>query len=53
MMVRKVKRYWRRFYRAHKEGCDLVGDFIGAVCIIILMFELYIIRVMLAGHLWD
>lgn len=28
-MVRRIKRKWRRFYRTHREGCDLVGDFIG------------------------
>lgn len=23
-MVRRIKRKWRRFYRTHREGCDLV-----------------------------
>lgn len=30
-MVRQIKRKWRRFYRTHREGCELVGDFIGAL----------------------
>lgn len=32
------------------EGCELVGDFIGAVSIFVFLFELYIIGVMLGGH---
>ena len=43
-MVRQIKRKWRRFYRTHREGCELVGDFI------VFLFELYIIGVMLGGH---
>lgn len=46
-MVRQIKRKWRRFYRTHREGCELVGDFIGAVSIFVVLFELYIIGVML------
>lgn len=46
-MVRQIKRKWRRFYRTHREGCELVGDFIGAVSIFVFLFELYIIGVML------
>lgn len=49
-MVRQIKRKWRRFYRTHREGCELVGDFIGAVSIFVFLFELYIIGVMLGGH---
>ena len=30
-MVRQIKRKWRRFYRTHREGCELVGDFVGAL----------------------
>ena len=41
-MVRQIKRKWRRFYRTHREGCELVGDFIGAVSIFVFLFELYI-----------
>lgn len=48
-MVRKVKRYWRRFYRAHREGCDLAGDFIGVISVFVLMFELYFIGILLGG----
>ena len=46
-MVRRIKRKWRRFYRTHRE---LVGDFVGALSIFVLLFELYIIGVMLGGH---
>ena len=35
-MVRRIKRKWRRFYRTHREGCDLV--------------ELYFIGILLGGH---
>ena len=37
-MVRQIKRKWRRFYRTHREGCELVGDFIGAVSIFVFLF---------------
>lgn len=33
-MVRQIKRKWRRFYRTHREGCELVGDFVGALSIL-------------------
>lgn len=33
-MVRRIKRKWRRFYRTHREGCELVGDFVGALSIL-------------------
>ena len=52
-MVRQIKRKWRRFYRTHREGCELVGDlgdFVGALSIFVFLFELYIIGVMLGGH---
>ena len=49
-MVRQIKRKWRRFYRTHREGCELVGVFIGVVSISVFLFELYIIGVMLGGH---
>lgn len=34
-MVRRIKRKWRRFYRTHREGCELVGDFVGALSIFV------------------
>lgn len=50
-MVRQIKRKWRRFLQnSYREGCKLVGDFIGAVSIFVVLFELYIIGVMLGGH---
>lgn len=49
-MVRQIKRKWRRFYRTHREVCELVGYFVGALSIFVLLFELYIIGVMLGGH---
>lgn len=49
-MVRRIKRKWRRFYRTHREVCELVGDFVGALSIFVFLFELYIIGVMLGGH---
>lgn len=49
-MVRRIKRKWRRFYRTHKEGCDLVGDFVGALSVFVFIFELYFIGILLGGH---
>lgn len=37
-MVRQIKRKWRRFYRTHRDGCELVGDFIGAVSIFVFLY---------------
>lgn len=48
-MVRKLKRYWRRFYRTHREGCEMVGDFVGAISVFAGIFELYIIGILLGG----
>ena len=30
-MVRQIKRKWRRFYRTHREGCELyiIGVMLG------------------------
>lgn len=50
-MVRQIKRKWRRFYRTHREGCELVGDFVGALSIFVFLFELYIIGVLLVGYI--
>ena len=44
-MVRQIKRKLRRFYRTHREGCELVGDFVGVLSIFVFLFELYIIGV--------
>lgn len=53
-MVRRIKRKWRRFYRTHREGCDLVGDFVGALVgalsVFVFIFELYFIGILLGGH---
>lgn len=49
-MVKQIKRKWRRFYRAHREGCDLVGDFLGALSVFAFIFELYFIGILLGGH---
>lgn len=42
-MVRRIKRKWRRFYRAHREGCELIGDFLGALSIFAMLYELYMV----------
>lgn len=49
-MVRRIKRKWRRFYRTHREGCELVGDFVGAFSVFVFIFELYFIGILLGGH---
>lgn len=50
-MVRRIKRKWRRFYRTHREGCELDRRFCWSFkCIFVFLFELYIIGVMLGGH---
>ncbi len=45
-MVRRIKRKWRRFYRTHREGCELVG----ALSVFVFIFELYFIGILLGGH---
>lgn len=39
---RQVKRYCKRFYRVHREGCDMVGNFIGALSIFAFLYVLYV-----------
>lgn len=42
-MIRRIKRKWRRFYRTHREVCELAGDFLGALSIFAFLYELYIL----------
>lgn len=39
---RMLKRYCKRFYRAHRGGCELVGDFLGALSIFVFLYVLYV-----------
>lgn len=47
--VRMIRRYWRRFYRTHREGCELAGDFIGAVSVFVSLYCMYMVMWMLGG----
>lgn len=49
MRIKSVRAYWRRFYRKHREGCDLVVDFIGALSVFVFIFSLYFIGIILGG----
>ncbi|GKH50315.1 hypothetical protein CE91St46_14260 [Eubacteriales bacterium] len=40
---RQAKKYCKWFYRAHREGFDLVGDFLGACSIFVFLYALYVI----------
>ena len=40
---RMLKRYCKSFYRAHREGCDMVGTFLGALSMFVFIYELYIL----------
>ena len=48
-MVRKIRKRWRRFYRNHREGCDAVADFLGALSIFVFIFSLYIFGALFFG----
>lgn len=39
---RFVRKSWRKFYRAHREAVDLVGDFLGALSIFSFLYFMYI-----------
>lgn len=39
---RFVRKSWRRFYRSHREGLELLGDFLGALSIFAFMYFMYI-----------
>ena len=37
-----MRKSWRKFYRAHREAVDLVGDFLGALSIFAFLYFMYI-----------
>lgn len=48
-MVKAVRRGWRRFYRKHRVGLDLLGNFIGALSLFVWMYCMYILFWLLGG----
>lgn len=41
-MIRKIRRGWRRYYRNHREGLELLGDFLGVVGVFAWIYFMYI-----------
>lgn len=42
MNIRAIRKSWRRFYRKHREGLDLLGNFLGALSIFVSLYFMYI-----------
>lgn len=48
-MYKTIKRFWRRFYKAHREGCEFAKEFIGGLSTFALIFSFYILAVLIGG----
>jgi len=38
-----MRESWRRFYRKHREGFELLGDFLGALSVFVFLYCMYIL----------
>lgn len=47
--MRTVRRMWRRFYRKHREGCEIAGAFLGAFSVFAWIFSIYILAFFVGG----
>ena len=41
--MQRIKRITKRFYREHRELCELVGDFLAALSLFVFLYFLYIL----------
>lgn len=46
-IYKTIRKSCRIFYRAHREGLDLLGDFLGALSIFAFLYVMYVFLWML------